>query len=254
MNNVSLIKLDLTDQALRAEYSKRLQAMEYAFTYPLGEAEFVIRHGFGSQDYDYFSYFEQLGQPCFYVVELSGSMVGSVCCVLRVIEGQKVWYICDLKILPTAQFKQIPALIYQLLHENLRSISSAFYFVNMSPENHNGLSKVARQLMVGFRLKILPYYIYELTQEHINDDVVIAHNHGKKDIVMNGQTLDLYHVMNGANDRCDHVQYACQDQLSNRSIIMLGSTKLIDHYVPNSEGIFVSCNFTLNDDLSTFEV
>lgn len=254
MDNIQLIKLDLMDQALRAEYSSLLQAMEEGFTYPLGESQFTIRHGFGDGQYDYFSYFEQLGQPYFYVLQSETNVIGSVCCVLREIEGQKVWYICDFKIVHSAQFRKIPALIYHLLHEELLKIAIAFYFVNMSPEKHNGLYKIAQHLMVNFSLKITPYYIYELTQENLKENAIIAHNHGKKDIVTNEQTLDLYHVMNSARDRCNYLKFIHKDQLSNDSIIMLGSTNLMDDDPPSSEGIFVSCNFTMPNDLSTFEI
>lgn len=254
MNNVQIIPIDLNDRDLRAKYSASLQAMEEVFTYPLGQSQFMIRHGFGHDRYDYFSYFEQLGQPHFYVLELDSKVIGSVCCVLREIEGQQVWYICDLKVIPSAQFRKIPTSIYQLLHQELLSITDAFYFVNMSPEKHNGLYKVAQRLMFNFSLKIQSYYIYEFTQENLEENAIIAHNHGKKDIVINEQTLDLYHVMNSACERCDHVQFIHKSQLTSNSVIMLGSTKLIDNYLPSSEGIFVSCNFTMPNDLSTFEI
>lgn len=254
MDNVQIIPIDLKDQSLRAKYSAALQAMEEIFTYPLGQSQFMIRHGFDHDCYDYFSYFEQLGQPYFYALESDAKVIGSVCCVLREIEGQKVWYICDLKVIPSAQFRKIPTLIYQLLHQELLSITDAFYFVNMSPEKHNGLYKVAQCLMSNFSLKIAPYYIYEFGRDEISDDAVLAYNHGKKDIVINEQTLDLYHVMNGACDRCDHVQFIHKSQLTSNSVIMLGSTKLIDNYLLSSEGIFVSCNFTMPNDLSTFEI
>lgn len=254
MDDCQIIPIDLNDRPLRAKYSASLQAMEEVFTYPLGQSQFMIRHGFGHDRYDYFSYFEQLGQPHFYVLELDSKVIGSVCCVLREIEGQKVWYICDLKVIPSAQFRKIPTLIYQLLHQELLSITDAFYFVNMSPEKHNGLYKVAQRLMANFSLKIQPYYIYELTHENLKENAIIAHNHGKKDIVINDQTLDLYHVVNDVRDRCNQVQLLRKDQLSNDSIIMLGSVELLDDHQPSSEGIFVSCNFTMPNDLSTFEI
>lgn len=252
MDNIAVIKLDLSDQALRADYSKKLQKMEMDFQYPLGSSCFMIRHG--SDPYDYFSYFEQLGQPYFYVLQSAANVIGSICCVLREIKGQKVWYICDLKIKPSAQFKGMPKLMYQWLHENILAITDAFYFVNMSPEKHNGLYKIVQRLMSNYPLQISPYYIYELTQKTIKEGAVIAHNHGKKDIIMNHQSLNLYHVMNHANERCDHVQYVAKAQIEEDAVIMLGSTGLMDHHEPSSEGIFVSCNFTMLNDLSTFEI
>lgn len=254
MGNVTLIKLDLLNENLRAHYSCLLQAMETVFEYPLGEAKFLIRHGFGHGQYDYFSYFEQLGEPFFYVLMSDHQVVGSICCVLRIIDGQQVWYICDLKIIPTAQFKNLPRLIYELINDELAKITQAFYFVNMSPMKNNGLYTIAHRLMRKFPLEVTPYYIYEFSKNQLRNDAVLAHNQGKKDIVIEGNILNLYHVMNGVGDRCKDVMYATKEALSDDAVIMLGSTKRIKDHEPSSEGIFVTSSLIMRSDLSTFEV
>lgn len=255
MNKLIVRKVNLDDINDRKASSFKLQGMEKEFSYPLGEKTFFIKHGFNTEKYDYFSYFEQLGKPYFYVIEKGNNAIGCICFVLRKIQNKKVWYICDLKIIKEEQSKRMTFMLYNLLKNELSSITKSFYFINMSPVKNNALFKIAGQVLKGFNMEIQPLYIYEVNKSHsILKGKNIASNRHKKDIVIEGKSVPLYHVINGIENRTSDIVLFDIKEIEENSTIMFCSYSEIDNLIPSSIGVFAKSNMSEVDSLSTFEI
>ena len=256
MSKITINQVNLIDKESRKALSVKLQAMEQEFSYPLGEQSFFIRHGFGNQKYDYFSYFEQLGTPYFFVIEKENRVIGSICFVLREIKQKKVWYICDLKIIKEEQSKRILFMMYNVLKTQLASITTSYYFVNMSPVKNNGMFKIASQVLSGFNMDIQPLYIYEAKSDNeLLSGKTLAHNHGKKDIVINGRSTHLYHVVDDAvAGRTVDILSKDKKEIEEDATVMFCSYSEIENLTPSSVGIFAKSNMDIIPDFSTFEI
>lgn len=256
MSKITINQVNLNDKESRKALSVKLQAMEQEFSYPLGEQSFFIRHGFGNQDYDYFSYFEQLGIPYFFVIEKEDRVIGSICFVLREIEQKKVWYICDLKIIKEEQSKRILFMMYNVLKTQLASITKSYYFMNMSPVKNNGMFKIASQVLSGFNMDIHPLYIYEVKSDNeLLSEKTLAHNHGKKDIVINSKSTHLYHIVDDTfANRTVNILYKDKEEIEEDATVMFCSYSEIENLTPSSVGIFAKSNMDIIPDFSTFEI
>lgn len=255
MSKITVRKVNIYDINDRKISSLKLQDMEKEFSYPLGEKTFFIKHGFNSENYDYFSYFEQLGQPYFYLIEKDNNAIGCICFVLRNIENKKTWYICDLKIIKEQQSKKITFMLYNLLKNELSSITSSFYFVNMSPVKNNALFKIACKVLTGFDMEIQLLYIYEVDKNHhFLKNKCIGSNKYKKDIVIDNKSVPLYHAINNIEDRTANIELFDLQEIEEDSIVMFCSYTEIEHLKPSAIGILGKSNMQEIDNFSTFEI
>lgn len=256
MSKITINRVNLNDKESRKALSVKLQAMEQEFSYQLGEQSFFIKHGFGNQVYDYFSYFEQLGTPYFFAIEKEKRVIGSICFILREIDQKKVWYICDLKIVKEEQSKRILFMMYNLLKTQLASITDAYYFVNMAPVKNNGMFKIASKVLSEFNMGIQPLYFYEVKPDsHLLSGEQLAHNQGKKDIVINGKSTRLYHTFDKTVEmRTANIQYKNKEEIEDEATVMFCSYDEIENLIPSSVGIFAKSNMDIIPDFSTFEI
>lgn len=255
MNNITVSQVDLANKENRHYFSNRLKDMEKEFSYPLGNDVFFIKHGYKSH-YDYFSFFEQLGEPYFFVIEKESKTIGSICFILREINQKKVWYICDLKIIKEEQSKKIAFILYNLLKDKLNNICSSFYFVNMSPVKNNGLFKIADKVLQGFKMDIKPLYFYEVNKEYsyIQDKIILT-NDSKKDIVINSISQKLYHAVdNKVIERCSNIIIKDITCLTKEDNIMFCSFNELEGMSYSTIGIFVSSGIDTVDRFSSFEI
>lgn len=255
MNKLNVRKVNIYDVNDRKLSSLKLQDMEKEFSYPLGTKTFFIKHGFNSKKHDYFSYFEQLGEPYFYLIEKDNNVIGCICFILRNIQNKKTWYICDLKIIKEQQSKKITFMLYNLLKNELSSITKSFYFVNMSPVKNNALFKIASQVLTGFDMEIQPLYIYEVDKEHdFVKNKCIGSNRYKKDIVIDNESIPLYHIIDNIKERISNIEIFNIQQIEINSVIMFCSYVEIEHLKPSAIGILGKSNMQEIDNFSTFEI
>ena len=255
MSNIKVSQVNLANKENRYYFSNKLKDMEREFSYPLGNDVFFIKHGYKSH-YDYFSFFEQLGEPYFFVIEKESKTIGSICFVLREISKKKVWYICDLKIIQEEQSKKIAFILYNLLKDKLNDICSSFYFVNMSPMKNNGLFKIADKILQSFKMDIKPLYFYEVNKEHpyVQDKFILT-NDTKKDIVINDISQKLYHAVDSkVIERCSDFMQEDIKNLTTEDNIMFCSFKELEGIRYSNIGIFVSSGIDTVDRFSSFEI
>lgn len=255
MNNIKVLQVDLNNRENRECYSHKLKDMEKEFSYPLGDNIFFIKHGYQSE-YDYFAFFEQFGQPHFFVIQKESKIIGSICFILREIDKKKVWYICDLKIIKEEQSKKIVFILYNLLKEKLNNICNAFYFVNMSPVKNNALFKIADKVLQGFKMDIQPLYFYEVNKDnpYITDKIILT-NDSKKDIVINDISQQLYHAVdNNVIERCSNIITKDIKEINKNNNIMFCSFEEIENLTYSTIGIFVSSGVDNIKSFSSFEI
>lgn len=188
---------NLSNASSRAKLSIALQEMETVFTYPLGDAEFVIRHG--AEGNDYFTFFEQFGEPnVFLVYDVQTSdLVGVGCAVLRELEGEKVWYLGDFKVLKAYRGKGVLSFIMKRYFLKFYRKAGKMIAVNMSAPEKNGLVNTLKSLFSLFSLSVAPLYFYEWSVSQVPDRLkayTVAHNRNRKDIVIGGSVYPLYHL------------------------------------------------------------
>jgi GNAT superfamily N-acetyltransferase len=188
---------NLSDASSRAKLSVALQEMETVFTYPLGDAEFVIRHG--AEGNDYFTFFEQFGEPNVFLVYAAqtNELVGVGCAVLREIEGTKVWYLGDFKVLKAYRGKGVLSFIMKRYFLKFYSKAGKMIAVNMSAPEKNGLVSKLKSLFSLFSLSVAPLYFYEWSASQVParlKSYTVVHNRNRKDIVIGGEVYPLYHL------------------------------------------------------------
>lgn len=193
------LKVNLKDDKKRLEYSQKLQSFERSFTYPLGEKKFHIAHGL---EHDYFSFFEQLGHVSYLVVEDKGKIVGAICAVLRKINGEKSWYLCDFKILPDYRGLKIYRILMTKFFLTHYIKCGRMFAINMGATEQNKLFSHVKKIFSFFQLNIEKMFLYQFSSESVKnipsefwENHVIVTNEGKKDIVINGQIMPIYHIV-----------------------------------------------------------
>ena len=222
-------KLNLKDPQVRFTYSLRLKRFENQFTYPLGDKTFFIRHGFEGE-YDYFSFFEQMGEVNYFVIEENNAIIGAGCAILRTINNEKLWYLCDFKVSKIHRGRKA-------LEKMLVKYFVPFYFrakkmifVNMSHPDNNGLVKKVIKMFSWFKLELNEMYFFEWSKkELISSDFdlseyFIIHNNHKKDIVIEGKPYPIYHLIN-KNHLKDYSKFQIIDieNIKDDDTIMLSS-------------------------------
>ena len=255
MNNktYNVSKVDLKNKKVREDLSYKMKSFESEFNYPLGNSTFKIEHG-SLKGKDYFSYFENLGVPYFYIVEKGNNVIGSVCLVLKKIEDDLVWYICDLKIKKEDQSNKLVFLMYSHIKDHAKAITDKFYFVNMSPIKNNGILKIAKKVMPEFNVKTQNLFIHTLTKKEIGKSMRLCYTTGEKDIVIEGEVMPLYHVVANGNKRLDGVNVARLDEIEENATIMLARTEKINGDLVSNLGLIGMHGIARINDFSTFEI
>lgn len=97
-----------------------LGAFERSFTYPLGADRFRIDHGA-----DYCAFFRDLGRPEVLTAEIDGRPAGVLVAVRRASPAAH-WYVCDLKVAPTAAGAGIGRRLLRAFEAEIRRGDPAF--------------------------------------------------------------------------------------------------------------------------------
>jgi Fe-S cluster biosynthesis and repair protein YggX len=186
-------------QSERAEYSKKLQHFESQFVYPLGDKTFTIMHGAVS---DYFTFFEHLGEVHYFVMEENEEIIGAFCAVLR-----DTWYLCDFKIHPDYRGKKLYLKLMRKYFFKLYFKKNTMFAINMSPTKDNKLVKHTQKILRFLAINNEAKYLSQFTMQELKeksavldpdfwDNHYIVTNNGHKDIVVDGQSMPLYHIVN----------------------------------------------------------
>lgn len=194
--SIEVYKVDLSS-AERAIYSKELIAFESEFSYPLGEKRFHIVHGAGD-NWDYFSFFEQMGEVSYFVAKDNEKVVGAGCAVLRDSPEGKYWYLCDFKIAKEYRGKGILDKMFKAFFIPCAIKSRKMLTVNMGDGDvtKNGLVNKLKRIFWLFNLKVKPLTFYTWNKEDIPQDLNVCYtNNGKKDLVLEGMDMPLNHVI-----------------------------------------------------------
>lgn len=235
-----LHQINLLDEVERKEYSDKLKIFETSFSYPLNAdtgSYFTIVHGTGCNNIDihaneteatdYFSFFEQLGEPHYFValnylnsqVDTNTSeIVGAGCAILVKPDNHPpYWYLCDFKI--SKPWRQKGILLKMLGKYLLPNIikSHRFVAINMSARklemnessqsltNHNGLLRKLKKLFFFLPVSMKVINLYQCTMNTLPESMKersIYSNHGKKDFILYenkqdsiGKPWDVYHLI-----------------------------------------------------------
>lgn len=250
-------KIDIKNKDVRQKYSDLLKNFENEFSYPLGEKSFFIKHGF-SGDHDYFSFFEQMGEVHYFIVEDKDKIVGAGCAVLRKINNQKVWYLCDFKISKEYRGRKVLEFMMFKYFVPMYFKAHKMILVNMSNPNSNGLISKVKKMFKAFKLNINELYFFEWSKSDIEkstinlEDFYIIHNKNKKDIVIDNNPYHIYHLVNKNTAKdLSKFQFANLKDIKDDDIIMLSSIlddnvrRLMDTEKPSTIGTIVS--YGVND-------
>lgn len=198
-NKIIAKKINLKNQVERETYSKKLQNFEKEFTYPLGNESFYINHGL---EKDYFVFFEKLGKPNIMVLENNNEIIGLCCAILRNINGKNIWYICDFKIKKEFRGKKLyKKLMWKYFLSSYLKCQEAFA-INMSSTVNNKLFFHTKKIFKIFNFKITEKYLHAFEGKYLKEfsksfweNYVIVSNNGEKDIVINGKSQKLFHIV-----------------------------------------------------------
>jgi hypothetical protein len=124
-------------------YNKHIKEFEYKLShwYPLGEDEFKIDHG-----NNYFKFFRRLGEVFYYAVFNSDIIVGTICCVYRVLNNIKMFYMCDLKFDKCVRNK---GLMIQILCKIIPICvlkTNKFYAISMNNDQPNKILEMCQHI------------------------------------------------------------------------------------------------------------
>lgn len=275
------LKYKLLKQSEFTQYSSQLQQFEKQFTYPLGEQKFTIQHG--NENCSYFDFFISLGEPYYFVISRVDAnkqekIIAVGCAVLREIiekgKSEKVWYLCDFKILPEYRKKSIlKGLVWRhLLPFYLKS--NKFIAVNMSKKENNRLISHLQRLLPIFKVNTDTLYFYEWNVDQYLqyvsvlseiENVALIYNKHQKEILIDNQIMPLYHVVTSDRilDNLDTRKVVFDVELDKtvKSIFMFATTntKIVDflknhHIIPTTEGSFIYHNAKIALDISSAEI
>ena len=203
--------------AERSHFQPKIAAIEQSAIYPLGNDFFQIDHGA-----DYFAFFDRLGEVS-YQLAIDCERVAAVGAgVLRQIPYYRgeaprlAWYLCDLKVHPSYQQRQLSIRLLQhaIAAHVLRCAQG--YAISMNPSDSSHSSRSSNRLVrVLERFRWLKFQcvttlgIYSLNADDMRrlEPILIQHRGsiaylslvGKKDLRLcsNGQVLPLLHVQWG---------------------------------------------------------
>lgn len=164
--------ISVNDKDNLLKFNSALQTFESHFTYPISTTQrFKIIHGEVDQK-NYLDFFKSLGVAKFFIAIEKNNwnqkkiIVGAACAVLRKIRGKsgslkKVWYLCDLKVIPEHQGKNVPFLLFlRIFWCSFRSRKWYGISMNSRPGNNKLASYLKRQGF-SFTERTLNFYFFE---------------------------------------------------------------------------------------------
>jgi ribosomal protein S18 acetylase RimI-like enzyme len=247
------LRINLNNKDERFIYSEKLKDFESEFSYPLGETTFSIKHGL---KYDYFSFFEQLGEVYYLIIEEGNKIVGAICAVLRQFDGYtKTWYLCDFKISKEYRGQSLYKKLMVKFFLKLYWKNKKMFSINMSTPANNKIHNHSQKILKKFNIQIESRFLSQFNYDDLNkfnDEFWKSHyvvsNNNKKDIVINGGAIPLYHIVK--NDRyinnisVINKNYLPQDgqfmYLSNQKINLFPNEIEISFIHKDNPGLYVS--------------
>lgn len=202
--------------------SSKIKKMEKNIYYPLGDDAFKIDHG-----EDYFRFFERLGDLHYWCVIKGDELIAVAAGILREIDGQKAWYLCDLKVKKNYRGQGIPkkiflkAFLYNVIHHRVFRA----YAVSMNDNNgktpYKKIKKATCNLLDGSK----QLNIYTLTKEQCDDYIksnnfYLTETNGMKDLILKSTNskMSLFHLTK--NQKLKTLA-----QIKDDSVIMLSAFK-----------------------------
>lgn len=265
------------------KFCYQLKIFESHFTYPLSKHQrFRIIHGNSEQNY--LSFFESHGKPKLFIALDKHSknpikVVGAACAVLQKKRDklgveQKVWYLCDLKVIPEHQGKGIPIMLFIRIF--LASFASRkWYAISMnSQSNNNKIANKLQRLAIKFEKKILNFYFFDFDEiiEQDKSIINILKKYGYSSYSFKDNSdLKSFQIFetNSPNDISDwkilHMQFGHNNHLPNpvpgfthmlavfENSFFDQSLKLLDKK-PSSQATVMSKNIELPDIILTNEI
>lgn len=226
-------KINLSNLKEREEYSSKLQDFEKQFIYPLGDSQFHIQHG---NETDYFSFFEKLGKPNIMILEKNNKVIGLCCAVLREINHEKYWYLCDFEIDKEHRGQKLYRLLMWKYFLPCYIKSKNAFAINMANPENNKLFSHMGIIFKAFNIKIEPNYLYSFSGKNIIDfpadfwnKHLLVSNNGDKDIVIKGESQKLFHIIEHRHfkNNLDKFNKVLSTQVSdNDSVMFLSRTKM----------------------------
>lgn len=182
----------------RIELSNRIKDMEKDIYYPLGDDYFKIDHG-----EDYFAFFERLGDLHYWCAFDGDKLIGVAAGIIRTINNQKVWYLCDLKVIKEYRGKGIPRAIFKkaFIYNIKKHRIFKAYAVSMNSNNNKNNFKLIKKITFGLLKNNGLLKIYSLTKNdyynifsRLNKHSII-NTKNKKDLILKStnKKLKLYH-------------------------------------------------------------
>lgn len=208
VSGTSLEIKELTTEEDFLAYCERVAELEAKAEYPLGPNEkFKINHG-----EDYFAFFKRLGEVHYFVCLDNDKVVGVGAGCLRTIENRKVWYLCDLKVIPEYRGRYIPMHMFKKA-AYLATKSTTGYAISMNPaEGENRIVRMFRNyswIPVSQPKQLAIFSLDHNEVETFRQDIE-AHKgkmsflsmKGKKDLILQStqKPLPLLHAQFGKTD------------------------------------------------------
>ena len=197
-------KINLANPIERKVYSKKLQLFEQQFTYPLGEQCFKIIHGTNSS-YDYFSFFEQLGEPQVFIVEKNDKIICALCAILRDLKDHRAWYLCDYKMLKEYRGQKVYRKILFKYLWRLYLQCPNFFAINMNGVENNRFVQYLKNIFKLLKIDARELYLHSMClsslqqlraqEPHFWQQYAVVSNRGKKEMMIEEQCCPTYHLI-----------------------------------------------------------
>lgn len=186
---MNYVILDCFSEENREIWDK-ISLFEKQFEYPMGNKTFSIQHGRNSY---YPKFFEQIGDYYKTIVIYENEEI--ICTITGVVQNE-IAYICDNKVSRNVKDKnKLLKDIFCTLNEEL-NLNNCFYFINMSPPERNPILTLIERKF-GFKLNVSTQYIREYSKADLSGDMYVGTNMGIKDIIIENNVLQLYHLNSG---------------------------------------------------------
>lgn len=207
--------LDVYDKKIMSFYDSKLSIFEKKLQheYPLGNDYFIIDHG-----NDYVKFFKRLGKVHMQIYMYNKYIIGTVCYVLRKINGEKIWYICDLKIESKHRGNKLTYAIFIKCLIMEYFTSNRCYAISMNDNKENRIVRLAKNIG-GSIIKFdqgPKLYIYQINSKQLKHIAPMLNSvygpisyvslRGIKDLILKStnQPMKLLHIN---YDNCGRSRY-----------------------------------------------
>jgi len=239
-------------------YNDKLKKFEHELSnyYPLGRDHFRIDHGL-----NYFSFFTRLGSVNYIMALNKGEIIASCCAILRQINGEKIWYLCDLKVHPNYRgnkmsIRMLLKYVYKLKH------SRKVYGISMNNSKKNRMLNLAnKNSLLKFKSDLI-LMIYSLNYDQMLKALPLIKFYlyprasfislrGKKDLILKStqKPMRLLHLHNkniGINPQKGYTHMFCclknsklYNELNKINITTNISANIIHHGMDNYDWRFI---------------